>query len=154
MFLNQFRSPIVLILLFATGVSAVLHEWVDAVIVLLIVLGSTALSFAQEYNANNAAEKLRARLTLQANILRDGQPVSIPAEEVVPGDVALLSAGSLIPADGVLLEAHDFYVNQAVLTGETFPVDKRVGPVAPEASLAERTNCVFMGTNVRSGSAR
>ena len=73
----------------------------------------------------------------------------------MPGDVVLLSAGSLVPADGVLLEARDFYVNQAVLTGETFPVEKtaRAGGGAG-AGLTERTNCVFMGTNVRSGSAR
>ena len=162
LFLNQFKSPIILILLFATGVSAVLQDWVDALIILAIVLGSAVLSFVQEYNANTAAEKLRAQVTIKATVLRDGQPRTIPAEEVVPGDVVLLSAGSLVPADGVLLEAQDFYVNQAVLTGETFPVEKKVGPsagsgqvpVSAQASLAERTNCVFMGTNVRSGSAR
>jgi Mg2+-importing ATPase len=153
LFINQFKNPIVLILLFATAVSAVVREWIDAVIILLIVLGSAALSFIQEYNANHAAEKLRAQLTLKTTVLRDGQPQTIPAEEIVPGDIVTLSAGSLIPADGVLLEARDFYVNQAVLTGETFPVEKRPGPVANQASLAERVNCVFMGTNVRSGSA-
>jgi Mg2+-importing ATPase len=154
LFLNQFRSPIILILLFATGVSAVLGEWVDALIVLTIVLGSALLSFWQEYSANTAAEKLRAQVKIKATVLRDGQPQTIPAEEVVVGDVVLLSAGSLVPADGILLEASDFYINQAVLTGETFPVEKRPGPVAVQASLAERINCVFMGTNVRSGSAR
>jgi Mg2+-importing ATPase len=154
LFLNQFRSPIVLILLFATGVSAVLKDWVDAVIILAIVLGSALLSFVQEYSASNAAEKLRAQVTVKATVLRDGGPQQIPAEEVVPGDVVLLSAGSLVPADGVLLEARDFYVNQAVLTGETFPVEKSPNEVAPGAILTERTNCVFMGTNVRSGSAR
>ena len=137
LFLNQFKSPIVLILLFATGVSAVTQGvggrgdhpgsscW-----------AAPLLSFVQEYNANNAAEKLRAQVTIKATVLRDGQPQAVPAEEVVPGDVVLLSAGSLIPADGVLLEARDFYVNQAVLTGETFPVEKQPGPVAAEASLA------------------
>jgi len=154
LFLNQFKSPIVLILLFATGVSAVTKEWVDALIILAIVLGSAVLSFWQEYSANTAAEKLRAQVMIKATVLRDSQPQTIPAEEVVPGDVVLLSAGSLIPADGILLEASDFYVNQAVLTGETFPVEKRPGPVAMPASLAQRINCVFMGTNVRSGSAR
>ena len=78
----------------------------------------------------------------------------MPPDEVVPGDVVLLSAGSLIPADGVVLEANDFFVNQAVLTGETFPVEKKPGTVAASASLAERANCVFMGTTVRSGTAR
>jgi Mg2+-importing ATPase len=154
LFLNQFKSPIILILLFATGVSAVLHDWADTLIILAIVLGSAALSFLQEYSANTAAEKLRAQVTIKATALRDGQPQSIPAEEVVPGDVVLLSAGSLVPADGVVLEARDFFVNQAVLTGETFPVEKKPGPVMVGASLTERANCVFMGTNVRSGSAR
>jgi Mg2+-importing ATPase len=154
LFLNQFKSPIVVILLFATGVSAVLKDWIDALIILAIVLGSALLSFIQEYSANTAAEKLRAQVTIKAGVLRDGSQESIPAEEVVPGDVVLLSAGSLVPADGVVLEARDFFVNQAVLTGETFPVEKNPGPVAAQASLAERTNCVFMGTNVRSGSAQ
>lgn len=154
LFLNQFKSPIILILIFATGVSAVLKDWVDALIILVIVLGSAILSFMQEYNANTAAERLRARVTIKATVLRDGRTQSISAEEVVPGDVVLLSAGSLVPADGALLEAEDFYVNQAVLTGETFPVEKKPGLIQVQAGLAERTNCVFMGTNVRSGSAR
>jgi len=154
LFLNQFKSPIILILLFATGVSAVVQEWVDALIILAIVLGSSVLSFVQEYSANAAAEKLREQVTVKTTVLRDGQPQSIPAEELVPGDVVLLSAGNLIPADGVVLEARDFFVNQAVLTGETFPVEKLPAAVAAHAALTERTNCVFMGTNVRSGSAR
>jgi len=154
LFLSQFRSPIGLILLFATGVSAIVRDWADALIILTIVLGSALLSFVQEYRANGATEKLRARVTVKARVLRDGRPEDIPAEEVVPGDVVLLSAGSLVPADGVLLEATDFYVNQAVLTGETFPVEKRVGAAPARAGLAGRTNCVFMGTNVRSGAAK
>ncbi|MFH1633761.1 MAG: magnesium-translocating P-type ATPase [Chloroflexota bacterium] len=153
-FLSQFKSPIVLILLFATAVSMFVQEWVDAIIILAIVLGSALLSFYQEYNASNAVAKLKAQVSLKSMVLRDGQKAEIPAEEIVPGDIVLLSAGSLIPADGILLEAQDFFVNQAVLTGETFPVEKKIDAVAADASLAERTNCVFMGTNVRSGSAK
>jgi len=153
-FLNQFKSPLVLILLFAAVVSAIVQEWVDATIVMIVVVGSALLSFIQEYAASNAVEKLRARVRLKATVLRDGQPTPIPAEEVVPGDVLLLSAGSLVPADGLVLEARDFFVNQAVLTGETFPVEKKPGLVPGRAGLAERTNCVFMGTNARSGTAR
>ncbi|MBC7262099.1 MAG: HAD-IC family P-type ATPase, partial [Chloroflexi bacterium] len=154
LFLEQFKSPLVLILIFAAGVSALVQEWVDAAIVLGIVLASTVLSFIQEYRASEAVEKLRARVAIKTTVIRDGQPQAIPAEEVVPGDVLLLSAGSLVPADGIVLEAKDFFVNQAVLTGETFPVEKKPGLVEARATLAERTNCVFMGTNVRSGSAR
>ncbi len=154
LFLNQFKSPILLILILATLLSAFLKDWADAVIILLIVFGSATLSFWQEYGAHNAAEKLRASLTLRASVVRDGQENAIPVEQIVPGDVILLSAGSLIPADGILIEAKDFFVNQAVLTGETFPVEKAPGVVAAQSSLAERSNSVFMGTNVRSGSAR
>jgi Mg2+-importing ATPase len=152
-FIGQFKSPIVLILIFATAISIFVQEWVDAVIILAIVLGSALLSFYQEYNASNAVEKLKAQVSIKTLVLRDGEKTEIPAEEVVPGDVVLLSAGSLIPADGILLAAQDFFVNQAVLTGESFPVEKKVGIVAIDASLTERTNCVFMGTNVRSGTA-
>jgi Mg2+-importing ATPase len=154
LFINQFKSPIVLILIFATLVSAFLQDWADAIIILLIVMGSALLSFYQEYNANNAAEKLKEQVSFKTNVLRDGKTVSTPTEEIVPGDVVLLSAGSLIPADGLVIEARDFFVNQAVLTGETFPVEKTPGIVAENAGLPERTNVVFMGTNVRSGNAK
>lgn len=152
--LRQFESPLVLILVFAAVLSAATGEWIDASIVITIVLASTLLGFVQEYHASNAVERLRSRVTLKATVLRDGQPRSIPAAEVVPGDVVQLSAGSLIPADGVVLEADDLFVNQAVLTGETFPVEKKPGVVPAPAGLPERTNCVFMGTSVRSGTAR
>ena len=152
-FLNQFKDPSTLIVLVATVVSAVTREWVDAAIILAIVLGSAILSFLQEYSAGNAAAKLRAQVTLKTTVLRSGNPTVIPVQEIVPGDVVQLSAGSLIPADGILLEATDFYINQAVMTGETFPVKKQPGMVSKDATLAERTNCVFMGTNVRSGTA-
>src|SRR5574341_126926 len=154
LFLNQFKSPLVLILLFATVVSAFAKEYTDALVILVIVVGSAVITFYQEYSASNAVEKLRARLVNKVNISRDGKSPLIPSEEVIPGDIALLSAGSLIPADGILLEAKDFFVNQAVLTGETFPVEKKPGIVPTQSGLAERTNTVFMGTSVGSGTAK
>jgi Mg2+-importing ATPase len=153
LFLNQFKSPIVLILIFATILSAFLKDWTDAIIIILIVMGSAMLSFVQENNAHNAADKLRLQMTLKADVVRGGQKKSILAEQVVPGDVVILSAGSLIPADGVVLEAKDFFVSQSVLTGETYPVEKLPGVLPEKATLVEQTNMVFMGTNVRSGSA-
>ncbi len=135
-------------------ISAFLQDWADAVIILLIVMGSALISFYQEYNANNAAEKLQGQVSLKSEVLRDGKPALILTDEIVPGDVVLLSAGSLIPADGLVIEARDFFVNQAVLTGETFPVEKMPGIVSESAGLAERTNVVFMGTDVRSGNAK
>lgn len=154
LFLNQFKSPIVLILLAAAVVSAFVSDWVDAAIILLIVLGSALLSFFQEYNASSAAQALQQQVAQQSRVVRGGEEQTIPSEQVVPGDILLLAAGSLIPADGVLLQAKDFFVNQAVLTGETFPLEKKAGSVPAEASLAERVNTVFMGTSVRSGSGR
>jgi len=151
--LSQVKSPLVLILIFASIVSAFVGEWTDASIILAVVIGSTMLGFAQEYRASTAVEKLRSRVTIKSSVLRDGKLQLIPSEQVVPGDIVLLSAGSLIPADGVVLETNDFFVNQAVLTGETFPVEKMPGLISATASLAERSNCVFMGTSVRSGTA-
>lgn len=151
--LNQFKSPLVLILDFAAVISVIAGEWPDAAIVLAVVLGSTTLGFVQEQRASNAIEKLRSTLTIKSNVMRDGQSRAVLSEQVVPGDIVLLSAGSLIPADGVIVEANDLFVNQAVLTGEVFPVEKRLVKAAANASLVERVNCVFMGTSVRSGTA-
>jgi P-type Mg2+ transporter len=153
MFISQFKSPIMLILLFATLISGIVKDWIDALIILLIVVGSATLSFLQEYGANNAAEKLRSQISSRVTLLRDGHAQSVPIEQVAPGDIATLSAGSLVPGDGIVLEARDFFVNQAILTGETFPVEKYPSVLRQGTSLAERTNSVFMGTSVRSGSA-
>src|SRR5215211_936931 len=87
LFLNQFKSPIVLILIFATLVSAFLRDWVDAVIILVIVMGSALLSFYQEFHGSNAAEKLRGQISLKTVVLRDGKSVSVPSEQIVPGDI-------------------------------------------------------------------
>ena len=99
-------------------------------------------------SAETAAAALQARVRTRARVLRDGRAVNVPTEEVVPGDVVLLSAGSLVPADGVDPRGADFFVSEAVLTGESFPVEKRPGTVAATAGLRDRLNCVFLGTNV------
>ncbi|MBW8381121.1 MAG: magnesium-translocating P-type ATPase [Youngiibacter sp.] len=151
--LLQFANPLVLILVFAAIVSSVVGEWTDAVIIIVIVLASTLLSFTQEYRASKAVEKLRSQVAIKSMVLRDGIPKEILSEEIVTGDVVQLSAGSLIPADGIVIEANDFFVNQAVLTGETFPVEKRTTVANEEAELSERKNMVFMGTSARSGTA-
>lgn len=152
-FARQFRSPLVLILIFAASVSAFVGEGQEATIIGAIVLASCILSFTQEYGASRATEALKQRISRRAIVLRDSAECSIAAEDIVPGDLIRLSAGNLIPADGIILDARDFNVSEAVLTGETFPVVKAPGRSAPDASVAQRSNAVFTGTSVRSGTA-
>ena len=154
LFLRQFASPLIIILILAAAIASVLKDWTNSIIILLIVFGSGFLSFLQEYRASVAVEKLRAQVRIACTVVRGGRSEVISSRNVVPGDIVLLSAGNLIPADGILLDAKDFFVSQAVLTGESFPTEKAPGTAVEDASIAQRTNCVFMGTSVRSGTAR
>ncbi|MGB9716230.1 MAG: magnesium-translocating P-type ATPase [Thermodesulfovibrionales bacterium] len=142
LFLNQFKSPIIIILIFASIVSAILKDFTDTAIILAIIFLSSFLSFIQEYRATNAVERLIQTVRTKATVKRDGKKKDVFIDEIVPGDIAFLSAGDIIPADCIILEAKDFFVNEAILTGETFPVEKGLG-----------NNRVFMGTNVESGIA-
>lgn len=152
-FARQFRSPLVLILVFAAGVSAFVGDGTEASIIGVIVLASCTLTFTQEYGASKAMEALTARISRKAIVLRDGAERSTAVEEIVPGDVVRLSAGNLVPADGILLAARDFNVSEAALTGETFPVVKAPGISQADAQIGQRGNAVFTGTSVRSGTA-
>jgi Mg2+-importing ATPase len=149
--LSQLRSPIILILLFAATVSLFLSDRTDALIILTIILVSALLGFWQEHSAAKAVEALLALVRVKAEVWRDGTLIEVPIDEIVPGDVIDLSAGSSIPGDGVLLESKDLFVDEATLTGETYPADKSVGIVSATAPLSQRTNSVFMGTHVVSG---
>ncbi|WP_192248566.1 magnesium-translocating P-type ATPase [Mesorhizobium silamurunense] len=153
-FARQFRSPLVLILVFAAVVSVFVGEGHEAAIIGAIVLASCILSFTQEYGASRAMEALQRRISRKATVLRDSFERIVDVENIVPGDVVCLSAGNLIPVDGVVLESRDFNVSESVLTGETFPVVKSAGRSAAEAGIAQRTNAVFTGTSVRSGTAK
>lgn len=154
LFLSQFRSPIIIILLFATGLSLVLHDLTDALIILAIVLMSGLLGFWQERGAVNAVQKLLSIVQVMATALRDGQFREVPVEEVVPGDIIMLKAGDIIPGDCLIIESKDLFVDEATLTGETYPVDKESGVVDETAPLTKRTNALFMGTHVVSGTAK
>ncbi|OYD90850.1 magnesium-translocating P-type ATPase [Nostoc sp. 'Peltigera membranacea cyanobiont' 210A] len=152
--LNQFKSPIILILIFAAVLSIFLKDAADAIIILTIVLISGLLGFWQEQGASNAVEKLLALVQVKATVLRDGQSQEIPNEEVVRGDIVLLSAGKNIPGDCLVLESKDLSVDEAALTGETYPVDKLSGVLPAETGLSQRTNSLYLGTNVISGTAK
>jgi P-type Mg2+ transporter len=151
--LNQFKSPIILILIFAAVLSIFLRDAADAIIILAIVLISGLLGFWQERGATNAVEKLLALVQVKATVLRQGESQEIPHEDVVPGDIALLAAGDSIPGDCLVLESKDLSVDEAALTGETYPADKTNDVLPEETSLSQRTNTLYMGTHVISGSA-
>ena len=151
--LAQFKNPIVLTLLAAAGLSLFLRDSTDAVIILVIILVSGLLGFWQERGAADAVEKLLAIVKIKTTVLRDGGAKDIPLEEVVPGDIVSLNAGDAVPADALVLDSKDLFVDEATLTGETYPVEKTVGPLPVEMPLSGRTNSLFMGTHVISGSA-
>ncbi|GIW45954.1 MAG: magnesium-translocating P-type ATPase [Candidatus Binatia bacterium] len=159
-FLSRFGNPLVLVLLFASTVSALTGDVGGAGIIACILLLSVTLDFIQEYRAERAAAALAARVALTAHVVRDGEVREVPVSLVVPGDIVLLGAGDLVPADGVLLEARDVFVHQARLTGEPYPVEKQaLSPIwdagqtnsglSPETPFA-----VFLGSSVISGSGR
>jgi Mg2+-importing ATPase len=152
--LNQFKSPIILLLLFAVGLSFFLRDATNALIILAIIFISSLLGFWQERGATNAVEKLLALVQIKASVLRDGNPREIPIEEIVLGDIIILNAGDAIPGDCLILESKDLFVDEAALTGETYPVEKLVGILPTETSLSQRKNSLFMGTHVVSGTAR
>ncbi len=147
----QFKSPLVLILTFAAGLSFLMGDRPDAFIILFIILASGLLGFWQEKGASDAVRRLIAIVQIKATVLRDGRPGDIPVEEIVPGDILVFKAGDTIPADCLLLEANDFFADEAVLTGETYPVEKTPGVLEARTPLAGRTNTLFMGTHVISG---
>jgi Mg2+-importing ATPase len=157
--LLKFRNPLVLLLLGAATVAGLSGERRSFFVILVMVLLSVVLDFVQEHRAGRAAERLRQATLLRTTVLRDGRPRELPITEVVPGDVVLLAAGDLVPADCRLLEARDLFVNQALITGEPFPVEKHAAQAtdavrADELALAEMPYAVLMGTSVVSGTGR
>ncbi len=153
-FLSRFKSPLVLLLLTASAIMAITGDVVDCGIVAFIILLSVTLDFVQERQAGKAVDALRRSIAVQALVIRDGSPVPVAVGALVPGDVLRLAAGDLIPVDGRVLEAKDFFINQAALTGEPYPVEKRGGDLAePVSDLNEATNAVFAGGSVISGMA-
>ncbi len=151
--LGQFKSPIILILVFAAALAGFLGDAADAVIILAIVFASGVLGFWQEYRARDAVARLLRLVQVRAAVLRAGHPTDVGLDEIVPGDVVQLNAGDLLPGDGRLLAARTLFVNEAALTGETFPAEKLPGVLPPDTPLARRSNAVFMGTHVVSGTA-
>ena len=151
LFLRQFQSFLVLLLLGATALSLILGEVLDAVIIFAIVFLSAVLGFLQEYRASQALEALQRMAAPTATVLREGDQQTIPAHELVPGDIVVLATGDRVPADGRLLQEVNLRVDESALTGESAPVDKQTDPVPADSPLADRTNSVFAGTTIVNG---
>ena len=152
--LNQFRSPLVILLLFAMTLSLFLGETTDGVIVLAIVLGSALLGFLQEYRAGHAVARLLAVIQTRVTVLRDGREVDLPQDVLVPGDVVVLAAGAAVPADCRIIHSTDLFVDESTLTGESYPAEKGAGDLPGDTPLAKRSNALFQGSHVVSGTGR
>ena len=151
----QVASPLVLILVGASLVSLVVGDVINASIILAIVVMSAALGFVQEARSEHAVAALQARLTVRATVVRDGEQREIPIHDVVRGDLVVLGAGDIVPADGRVIEANHLYVDEASLTGESSPAIKMsLEAVADPAGGDERVGLLFFGTSVVSGTGR
>ena len=151
MLLSQFKSFLIIILLAAAIVSALLGEIADSIIILLIVIFSGILGFIQEYRAQNAIDALKKMAAPTARVLRDGRESIIPAAKIVPGDIIFLQTGDGIPADSRLIEAINLEMDEASLTGESIPVQKKTDALKEELPIADRNNMAYMGTSVSIG---
>ncbi|MCK9394304.1 MAG: magnesium-translocating P-type ATPase [Methylobacter sp.] len=153
LFFAQFKNSIILILLFATGLSFYLHDRLDAAIILTIVLVSGLLGFWQEKGAASAIEELLKIVQIKVSVIRGGTTTEIAAEDLIPGDIVLLKAGDVIPGDCLILESDNLFIDEAILTGESYPVEKLPGVLPADSPLSRRTNVLWMGTHVQSGAA-
>ncbi|GGD42784.1 cation-transporting P-type ATPase [Sinisalibacter lacisalsi] len=153
-FILQFHNVLIYVLLFAAAVTAALAHWIDTGVILAVVIVNAVIGFIQEGKAEEAMAAIRGMLAPRSAVLRDGQRSSVDAAELVPGDVVLVEAGDRVPADLRLLEARGLKAEEAILTGESVPVDKTLGAVAEDASLGDRAPMMFSGTLVAAGTGR
>ena len=154
LFISQLKSPIIIIFIFTALLTLILEEVENASIILSIVLISSFLGFWQEKNASNAIDKLLSIIKIKSTVLRNGIIEDIPTEDIVPGDIVILNSGDKIPADCKILESKDLFINESTLTGETYPTEKLDSILSKDTPLRNRTNSLFMGTFVVSGTAK
>ena len=153
-FLNQLKSPVVYLLGVAAGMSFFFKEYADAVAILVVIAVNTVIGFVMELQAARSMEAL-SKMTKQAvKVLRDGKTQEIDSEKIVPGDVVLVEAGDMVPADGRIIESTQLQADESALTGESVPVDKENKTLEGEVTLGERVNMLFKGTHIRKGNAK
>lgn len=153
-FLRQFNNVLIYVLLGAASITAILGHFVDTAVILAVVLVNAGIGFVQEGRAAEALSAIRDMLAPEARVVRDGRRRTVPAQEVVPGDLVILEAGDRVPADVRLVSARGLRIQEAALTGESVAVEKQTDPVPAAAPLAERSCLAFSGTMVVAGQAR
>ncbi|MBN2644679.1 MAG: HAD-IC family P-type ATPase [Desulfuromonadaceae bacterium] len=153
-FLLQFHNVLIYVLLGAAGMTALLSDWLDAGVIIGVVMINAAIGFVQEGKAEKAVDAIRSILTHEAIVLRDGKKTTISADKLVPGDIVFLQSGDKVPADLRLLSLRDLRVEEAALTGESIPVEKSLEQVPAEVTIGDRLNMAFSGTIVSSGLGR
>ncbi len=154
LFLNQFNNFVVWILLVAVLISFVIHEVVDATVILVILIFNALFGFIQEYKAEKAIEALKKMASLKANVIRDGKEIQIETQNVVPGDILLLEEGTKVSADARLIEAINLSISESALTGESVPVSKKTDVLKDQKGVGDQNNMVFSGTSVVRGRGR
>ncbi|MEO7310734.1 MAG: magnesium-translocating P-type ATPase [Chitinophagaceae bacterium] len=154
LFFAQFKSPLMWLLIGAVIISAFLGDTSDVFIILFIVLSTGLLSFFQERNAGRVVEKLQSMIALKSMVIRNGNAEEVVNSSVVTGDIVEFNAGDMVPADCLLTESNELFVNEASLTGESFPVAKQIGVIDEKTELNKRSNCLWEGTNIVSGTAK
>ncbi len=154
MFINQFKNPIIIILIFAAFLSIFLKDYTDGIIILIIIMISSLLSYSHESKANNAVKKLLSSVSVTSSVLRDGKFEEVDNAMLTVGDIIKVKTGDMIPADCLIIEANSLSMDESSLTGETFPVEKNNQKVSADTVLSNRKNSLWMGTHVISGSGR
>ena len=153
-FLMQFHNVLIYVLIGAAVVTGALQHWVDTGVILAVVLANAVIGFVQEGKAEAAMAAIRGMLAPHAAVLREGRRISVDGADLVPGDIVLLEAGDKVPADLRVLEARGLAAQEAILTGESVPVEKGQAPVAADAALGDRRSMLWSGTLVTQGTAR
>jgi magnesium-transporting ATPase (P-type) len=153
-FLLQFHNILIYVLIGSAAITAFLGHWIDTGVILAVVIANAVIGFVQEGKAENAMDAIRHMLAPRANVIRDGERTSVAGDQLVPGDIVLLEAGDKVAADVRLITAHGLSVQEAILTGESVPVEKHTNTVAAEAAIGDRTCMAFSGTLVTSGQAK
>ncbi|HYG53466.1 MAG TPA: cation-translocating P-type ATPase [Flavobacteriales bacterium] len=152
-FFSQFKTPIVILLVLAAGLSLWFSEWIDAVAIAAVLLINSLIGFFMEFQAHKTMKELKKLVAVKAKVVRDETLKEIDSRKIVPGDIVYVEAGDLVPADGRILEMSQLQVDESPLTGESFPVEKQTGKIDEDNILAERTNMLYRGTFISKGNA-